>query len=76
MKELAGLGSLILEERGKYPDSKLGDLYDPAAMPASLLKLHKKLDTSYLKILGLRPEARDSEILELLFSEYARLSND
>lgn len=76
VKELAGLGSLILEERAKYPDSKLGDLYDPAAMPASLLKLHKKLDASFLKILGLPPEATDSKILELLFSEYARLADD
>jgi hypothetical protein len=75
-KELASLATLILVEREKYPDSKLGDLYDPIAMPSSLLKLHKKLDSVVLKLLGLRATATDSEVLGMLFSEYARLSND
>ena len=74
--ELASFGSAILEERAKYPDSKLGHLYDPVAMPSSLLKLHKNLDSTFLRLLGLRPEATDSEILGLLFSEYARLSGE
>ena len=74
--ELVSLGKAILEERKMYPDSKLGDLYDPVAMPSSLLKLHKKLDSTVLKVLGLQGEASDSEILALLFSEFARLSDD
>jgi hypothetical protein len=74
--ELDSLGKAILEERRMYPDSKLGDLYDPMAMPISLLKLHKKLDSAVLKVFGLQGEASDSEILTLLFSEYARLSDD
>jgi hypothetical protein len=74
--DLSDLGKEILEERTKYPDSKLGDLYDPLLMPSSLLKLHKKLDSTVLKALGVKIDATDSEILGLLFSEYARLSDD
>ena len=74
--DLSDLGKEILDERTKYPDSKLGDLYDPLLMPSSLLKLHKKLDSTVLKALGVKIDATDSEILGLLFSEYARLSDD
>ena len=74
--DLSDLGKEILEERAKYPDSKLGDLYDPLLMPSSLLKLHKKLDSTVLKALGVKIDATDSEILGLLFSEYDRLSDD
>lgn len=73
-EELVSLGEAILEDRLRYPDSKLGDLYDPVAMPSSLLNLHKKLDVMVLKLMGLNGEASDSEVLGLLFSEYARLS--
>ena len=74
--ELKGLASEIIAERTKFKDSKLGDLYDPLLMPGSLLKLHKKLDSTVLKAFGLKAEATDSELLGFLFSEYARLSND
>lgn len=74
--ELISIGKAILVERSKYPNSKLGDLYDPVAMPSSLLKLHKKLDSIVLKVFGLQTEATASEILSLLFSEFARLSDD
>jgi hypothetical protein len=75
-KELASFGEAILEERLKYPNSKLGDLYDPVAMPSPLLKLHKKLDSTVLKVFGLQSEATDSEILGLLFNEFGRLLDD
>lgn len=34
----------ILAIRGKYSNSSIGDLYDPALMPPDLLKAHQKLD--------------------------------
>ena len=74
--EVSNLALEILEERSKFKESKLGDLYDPLLMPNSLLKLHKKLDSIVLKAFGLTAGATDSEILGLLFNEYVRLSDD
>ena len=74
--EVEYLASEILSERSKFKDSKLGDLYDPLLMPSALLKLHNKLDSVALKAFGLTAGATDSEILGLLFREYARLSDD
>lgn len=34
----------VLDARAEFPDSSLADLYDPLAMPASLLKAHHTLD--------------------------------
>ena len=75
-KDLSELGKGILEERTKYPESKLGDLYDPAVMPSSLLKLHKQLDALLLKSIGLNKDASDSDILSYLFEQYSELSSD
>lgn len=74
--ELDGISLNILEERDKFGGTKLGDLYDPLLMPASLLKLHKKLDSLVLKSFGLKPDISDSELLGFLFNEYARLANE
>ena len=52
-KELRTLGQVILDERKKYPNETLGDLYDPVSMPVSLLRAHKVLDKLVLKIYGL-----------------------
>ncbi len=35
----------VLDERAKFPDSSLADLYDPLTMPPELVKAHQRLDT-------------------------------
>jgi hypothetical protein len=74
--DLSDLGKSILEERAKYLETKLGDLYDPAAMPSGLLKLHKQLDGLLLRSMGLDKDASDSDILSYLFEQYSELSAD
>jgi type I restriction-modification system DNA methylase subunit len=75
-QEVSKLGDAILVERGKYPESTLGDLYDPTAMPAGLLKLHKQVDAFVLKSMGLQKDASDSKILSYLLNRYSELSAD
>ena len=75
-KELRALGQAILDERKKYPNETLGDLYDPVSMPVNLLKAHKVLDKYVLKIYGLKPESTESEILETLITRYSELTSE
>ena len=73
-RDLKEFGHAILEERGRFKDSSLGDLYDPDVMPSSLLKLHKRLDELVLSIFGLPKNASDSEILGHLLEKYAEMT--
>jgi hypothetical protein len=75
-KELRILGQAIMNERNKYPNETLGDLYDPVSMPVSLLRAHKVLDRYVLKIYGLKPESTESEILETLIAKYSDLTSE
>lgn len=75
-EQVAYMGNEILKERNKYTESTLGDLYDPAAMPHGLLKLHKQLDALLLQSMGLEKNASDSEILKYLFERFSELSRD
>jgi hypothetical protein len=65
-----------MDERKKYPNETLGDLYDPVSMPVSLLRAHKVLDKYVLKIYGLKPESTESEILETLIAKYSELTSE
>lgn len=75
-KELRTLGQAIMDERKKYPNETLGDLYDPVSMPVSLLRAHKVLDKYVLKIYGLKPDSTESEILETLIAKYSELTSE
>jgi hypothetical protein len=72
-RDLSELGLEILNERTKYPDSKLGDLYDPLSMPIGLRKAHLENDKLVLAAFGLDNKALDAEILVKLFSRYSEL---
>ncbi len=66
----------IIATRDKYPSSSLADLYDAKSMPADLLKAHQANDKAVMTAYGLKPKATDSEILNLLFSSYAELTQE
>lgn len=60
----------VLDARKEYSDSSLADLYDPSAMPKTLVDAHRALDKAV--DLCYRPEAFQTELerLEFLFALY------
>ena len=64
----------VLDARMKFPDNSLADLYESASMPPELARAHSKLDADVLSAYGLKADATDAEILEVLFTMYAEQS--
>ena len=73
-QKLAKTAQGILDERAKYPDSSLADLYDPLTMPPDLRKAHQANDRAVLKAYGLKPSASETEIVQHLFNMYEQLT--
>jgi hypothetical protein len=64
----------VMAAREKHPDNSLADLYGANSMPTDLRKAHQELDKVVLGLYGLKEQATDSEILEVLFEMYAEQS--
>ncbi len=64
----------VLDARMEFPDNSLADLYESASMPPELARAHSKLDADVLSAYGLKADATDAEILEVLFAMYAEQS--
>ncbi|MBC7749287.1 MAG: class I SAM-dependent DNA methyltransferase, partial [Methylotenera sp.] len=64
----------ILEEREKYPEKTLAQLYDPAKMPKGLKEAHHELDLAIERCYRLKPFESDVERLEYLFNEYEKMT--
>lgn len=67
---LAKTGQGILDERAKFPDATLADLYGANSMPLGLMKAHEANDRQIFKFFGLKADATDEQILSKLFSDY------
>ncbi len=63
----------ILDERAKFPEKALEDMYDPDIMPAGLKQAHKELDEAIEKCYRLQPFTTDTERLEYLFKLYEEM---
>ncbi|MBU1691600.1 MAG: class I SAM-dependent DNA methyltransferase [Gammaproteobacteria bacterium] len=63
----------IINAREAHPGKTMAWLYDPATMPANLLKAHQELDDSLEGIYIGRPFKNDVERLEHLFKLYANM---
>jgi hypothetical protein len=63
----------VLDARDVHEKSALADLYDPLAMPAGLVKAHRKLDAVVLGLYGLKSSTSDAEVLAVLFERYSEL---
>jgi hypothetical protein len=61
----------VLDARAKFPNNSLADLYESTSMPPELAKAHAKLDSDVLSAYGLKADATDAQILEVLFEMYA-----
>lgn len=74
-QDVAELGKSVDELRYKYPDTNLGDLYDPKFMPTDLLALHKKIDNKLLAAFGLPNDTQEVDICAALFARYKELAD-
>jgi len=63
-------GNLILKARLKHPNSTLGELYDPTAMPPELMEAHKKLDRAVDAMFAYRGSKDDPTRVAFLFAKY------
>jgi hypothetical protein len=63
----------ILDERAKYAEKTMAQLYDPDIMPKGLKLAHKELDEAIEKCYRLQPFSTDTERLEYLFKMYEEM---
>ena len=63
----------ILDERAKYPEKTMAQLYDPRTMPVGLKQAHKELDEAVERCYRLQPFKTDTERLEYLFKLYEEM---
>ncbi|SNB43123.1 hypothetical protein LVDJXP189_2360005 [Flavobacterium psychrophilum] len=64
----------ILEEREKYPEKNLAQLYDASKIPKGLKAAHHELDLAIERCYRLKPFESDVERLEFLFNEYEKMT--
>ena len=64
----------ILDERAKYPESSLADLYDSLLMPVDLHKAHEQNDKAVMAAYGFYKDMTEPEIVAELFKKYEALT--
>jgi type II restriction/modification system DNA methylase subunit YeeA len=64
---------IILEEREKYSEKTLAELYDSGKMPQGLKDAHHQLDIAIEKCYRTKPFESDDERLEYLFNLYEQM---
>jgi hypothetical protein len=64
----------VLDERAKYPEKTLAQLYDPDKMPIGLREAHHQLDLAIERCYRLKPFESDVERLEYLFKMYEEMT--
>ena len=73
-KHIENLAQAILNERAKFPQSSLADLYDPLAMPSGLLKAHQNLDRAVQKPYGFPAKGfTESDCVAALMEMYCKI---
>jgi hypothetical protein len=75
-QEIENASKEVLTARALYPSNSLADLYDTNSMPVELRKAHKNLDSAVLAAYGLKEDATDERVLELIFSAYTQATAD
>jgi hypothetical protein len=66
----------ILDQREKYSEKTLAELYDPDKMPLPLLDAHKELDLEIERCYREKPFINDEERLEHLFIMYESIKKN
>lgn len=65
----------VLDERAKFPNASLADLYDPLTMPPALTKAHQKLDAAVDIAYAKRKFVGDSDRVAFLFELYQQITS-
>lgn len=65
----------VLDARAAFPHLTLADLYDPAAMPAQLVKAHQQLDRAVDAAYGKKSFKSDAERVAFLFEQYQAMTS-
>lgn len=65
----------VLDEREKYSEKTLAELYDPDNMPDGLRQAHHNLDIAIEQCYRTKPFASDEERLEHLFTLYEQMTS-
>jgi hypothetical protein len=63
----------VLDTRKEFPSATLADLYDPLAMPPTLVKAHAELDRAVERCYRSQPFENDRQRVEYLFALYEKL---
>jgi hypothetical protein len=63
----------VIDERAKYPEKTIAQLYDPEKMPRGLKEAHHQLDLAIERCYRLKPFESDTERLEYLFKMYEEM---
>lgn len=64
----------VIDERAKYPEKTIAQLYDPEKMPRGLKEAHHQLDLAIERCYRLKPFESDTERLEYLFKMYEEMT--
>ena len=73
-RRLSASAIKILKIRKEFADFTLAQLYEPDAMPQSLLKAHQENDALVMQAYGFAPDLSEDQILSQLFALYQKLS--
>lgn len=72
--KLSALAQSVLNARALHPNATLADLYDPDAMPPSLRRAHRELDSAVDRLYRKEPFTSDRERAEHLFGLYEKIT--
>ena len=72
---IKGAAQAVLDERAKFPDASLADLYDPLTMPPALTKAHHKLDAAVDMAYAKRKFTGDGDRVAFLFELYRQITS-
>jgi hypothetical protein len=67
--------NLLTNEREKFTEKTISELYDPDHMPKSLLECHRDIDSFVETCYQEKPFKSDIERLECLFTMYEKMTN-
>jgi hypothetical protein len=77
VRSIITAGQKVLDARALYPERSLKDHYDGLVMAPELVKAHDALDREVDKAMGApRKLTTERQRQELLFANYAKLTND
>jgi hypothetical protein len=76
IKAIETCAQQVLDVRLEFPNSSLGDLYDPLTMPPKLVKAHQDLDKAVDSAYRSKPFESEAKRMEFLFELYEKYTAD